>query len=259
MVVKSRDRSSGRSPISRREALGFLGAAGVTAVVGCGGSSDGSVGFPTPTPLPSPTPTPGELDCVLTPEQTEGPYFLDDRLNRADITTDVDTGVESKGQPLLLRLGAYGVDGPTCLPLAGGTIDVWHADAAGQYSGFDGELGKTFLRGYQVADENGLVEIKTIFPGWYPGRTVHIHVKVRFFDESGDASFERTTQLYFHDDFADLILREDPYNTRGERVVRNADDAIFGDGGKDLTFLSVTPNEVEGGYIAVYSLGLLRP
>lgn len=246
-------------PISRRKALGWLGAAGLTAVAGCGGDGS-SAGAPMPTPVatPLPTPSPGELGCILSPEQTEGPYFLDARLNRSDITSDVATGVRSPGSQLLLRLGVYAV-GATCTPLSGAIVDVWHADAQGRYSGFAGEEGKSYLRGYQVADEHGLVEFRTIFPGWYPGRTVHVHYKVRFLDGAGGVAYERTSQLYFRDVFADLQLSSDTYDARGERSTRNADDAIFADGGSDLILLSETPNEVDGGYIVVYYIGIAPP
>lgn len=245
--------------VGRRAVLGLLGAVGLTAVAGCGGDGSGSgAAGPTPTPMPLPTPTPDELGCVLSPEQTEGPYFLDERLDRSDIRTDVATGIRSSGHRLRLRLHVYAI-AAACTPLRGAVVDVWHADAQGRYSGFAGAEGKTYLRGYQTVDERGLVEFVTVFPGWYPGRTIHIHFKVRFFDEVGGVTWERTSQLYFRDAFADFLLDADPYDARGPRDTHNADDLIFADGGSELILGSETPNELEGGYIMSYRVGIATP
>ncbi len=160
--------------------------------------------------------------CRLTPEQTEGPFYLDLGLDRRDIT---------EGQPgHTLRLGIQVVDAD-CAPVPGAVVDVWHADSGGDYSAFrDGSSGDeagegtTFLRGSQVADGDGIVEFATVYPGWYPGRAVHIHTKVRL-----DDSAVLTTQLYFDDDLTDEVHAEDPYAAHGSRDTRNEDDSIAGD------------------------------
>lgn len=252
-------RAGAASMVSRREVLGLLGAVGLTTVAGCGG--DGASGGdtePTPVPTPLATPSPDEIRCVLSPEQTEGPFFADQRLERSDIRTDVATGVRSPGHRLLLRLGVYAV-GTTCRPLTGAVVDVWHADAQGRYSGFAGEEGKTYLRGHQVVDARGRVEFVTIFPGWYPGRTIHVHFKVRWYDEAGDVTWERTSQLYFRDAFADALLDANPYDARGPRDARNADDLLFADGGTDLLLGGETPDELAGGSIMTYDVGIAVP
>lgn len=243
--------------IGRREVLGLIGAAGLTALAGCGGDGSSAEDGPAPTPGATPAPTPDEVACVLTPEQIEGPYFLDERLHRSDIRSDVATGVRSPGEPLLLRLGVYAV-GTTCTPLAGAVVDLWHADAQGRYSGFAGEADETYLRGYQVVDERGQVAFQTIFPGWYPGRAIHVHFKVRWFDSAGGVTWERTSQLYFRDELADAILESDPYAARGPRDTRNADDLIFAVGGTEL-MLAETPNAAEGGIGAVHVIGIAPP
>jgi protocatechuate 3,4-dioxygenase beta subunit len=160
--------------------------------------------------------------CRLTPEQTEGPFYLDVGLERRDITEGV------AGHPL--RLGVRVVDAD-CNPVPGAVVDVWHADTAGDYSAFrdrsgDDEAGEgtTFLRGSQVAGDEGIVEFATVYPGWYPGRAVHIHTKVRL-----DDAAVLTTQLYFAEDVTDEVYTEDPYAGRGTRDTRNEDDAIAGD------------------------------
>ena len=116
------------------------------------------------------------MSCVLAPEQTEGPYYVDDQKVRRDIT-------EGKaGVPLDLLLTV--VDASTCRPLRGAAVDVWHCDAAGVYSGVQGNT-RSFLRGIQRTNAKGLALFETIYPGWYPGRTVHVHVRSR----SGRTSF----------------------------------------------------------------------
>jgi protocatechuate 3,4-dioxygenase beta subunit len=165
-----------------------------------------------------------DLDtCVLAPEQTEGPFYADVGLERRDITEGL------AGHPL--RLGIRVVD-EDCTALAGALVDVWHCDVDGDYSAFsdgagssdDAGEGTTFLRGSQVADADGIVEFATNYPGWYHGRTVHIHTKVRINDAE-----VLTTQLYFPDDVTDEVLTEDPYAAHGERDTRNEDDSIAGD------------------------------
>jgi protocatechuate 3,4-dioxygenase beta subunit len=161
--------------------------------------------------------------CLLAPEQTQGPFFADVGLERRDITEGL------AGHPL--RLGIRVVD-EDCNPVAGALVDVWHCDVDGDYSAFqdgsgagdDGGEGTTFLRGSQVADAAGIVEFATNYPGWYQGRAVHIHTKVRL-----DGTEILTTQLYFPEDLTDEVHAEDPYAAHGTRDTRNEDDAIAGD------------------------------
>src|SRR5216683_2289446 len=113
----------------------------------------------------------GAVTCVLTPEQTEGPYYIANEAVRRNITDG------RPGTPLLLR--AFVLNASTCKPIKGAAVDIWHADAAGNYSGFSSDTSsRTFLRGIQKTDQNGLAIFTTIYPGWYQGRAVHIHVKV---------------------------------------------------------------------------------
>src|SRR5207248_236626 len=124
-----------------------------------------------------------------------------------------------------------------CTPLKGAYVDVWHCDALGVYSdvqggrGSSGTTGTKFLRGYQVTDANGIAEFLTIYPGWYQGRTVHIHFKIRT-DPDSRQGYDFTSQLYFDDAFSDQIFASQaPYNTRGRRSVRNNNDGVFRNGG----------------------------
>jgi protocatechuate 3,4-dioxygenase beta subunit len=193
--------------------------------------------------------------CVVRPEQTEGPYFVDTQLNRADIRSDPTDGSVRAGAPLALAFRVARVSN-TCAPLPGAVVDIWHCDADGVYSGVDDNnfgstVGQQFLRGYQITDADGAAAFTTIYPGWYRGRTVHIHFKIR--TEENGGTFEFTSQLYFDDAFTDGVYVREPYNQRGDRGTRNDNDGLFRDGG-ELLMLNVTPDGE--GYAAVFDIGL---
>jgi protocatechuate 3,4-dioxygenase beta subunit len=162
----------------------------------------------------------GGVSCVLSPEMTEGPYYIDGEKLRRDITD---------GKPgTRLDLALKVVDASTCRPLKGAVVDIWHCDAGGVYSGFGaGSSNPTFLRGLQKTDAAGVAHFRTIYPGWYPGRTVHIHVKVHV-----GGNVVHTGQLFFSDSVTDAAYRKSPYNKRPNRSPRNPGDAIFVNGGK---------------------------
>jgi protocatechuate 3,4-dioxygenase beta subunit len=178
-----------------------------------------------------------QAGCVVRPQQTEGPYFVDERLERADIRSDPTDGTVQPGAELRLTLHISRLAGGVCTPLAGAVFDLWHCNAAGKYSdvqdpGFD-TRGQKFLRGYQVTDANGVVSFTTIYPGWYPGRTVHMHFKLRSAPTTA-RGFEFTSQLYFDDDFTDEVHAQQPYMAQGPRKRRNEHDRIYRRGGSEL-------------------------
>src|SRR5207253_10058042 len=151
--------------------------------------------------------------CVVRPALTEGPYFVDEKLNRSDIRSDPSDGTVKPGAQLTLTVNVSRVSGASCLPLAGATVDVWHCDALGVYSdatdpGFNTK-GKKFLRGYQTTDANGKVQFTTIYPGWYQGRAVHIHFKIR--TSATGASKEFTSQWFFDETLTDQVHAQQPY------------------------------------------------
>jgi protocatechuate 3,4-dioxygenase beta subunit len=195
--------------------------------------------------------------CIVRPEQTEGPYFVDEMLNRSDIRSDPSDGSVKAGLPLQLTFLVSQVGSDACTPLQGATVDVWHCDALGVYSdvqdpGFN-TAGQKFLRGNQVTDANGSVQFTTIYPGWYQGRTVHIHFKIRT-DASSELGQEFTSQLFFDDTITDQVHAQEPYASKGQRTLRNDGDGIFQEGGDQL-MLELT--EAEGGYAASFDVGLL--
>jgi len=208
-----------------------------------------------PTPAATGTAVPA---CVVRPELTEGPYFVDGPLNRSDIRIDPSDDSVTPGLPLRLIFRVSDVTGGVCAPLAGAQVDIWHCDAAGVYSGVDSEgtADEMWLRGYQVTDESGSAEFITIYPGWYRGRTVHIHFKVR--TDAGDmAGYEFTSQLFFPEDLSDLVFEEAPYTGRGYRNTLNVDEGIFRENGDVLTLdLVAFEDDTEAGYSATFDIGL---
>ncbi|CAB4958118.1 unannotated protein [freshwater metagenome] len=181
--------------------------------------------------------------CVLTPQKTEGPYFVEEGLNRSDIRTDPSDGSTQAGVPLALTLVIVdGADG--CTPVGGATVDVWHANALGKYSDVqsEGTKGKRFLRGSQVTDADGKATFTTIFPGWYQGRAIHIHFKVRLYDGTS-RTFEFTSQLFFDPTLENQVVATSAYGNRGTPDTSNSRDGIYGsDGGTLVVALTGTPS-----------------
>jgi protocatechuate 3,4-dioxygenase beta subunit len=184
------------------------------------------------------------VSCILTPEQTEGPYYIAGEKLRRNITDG------RPGAAMLLRTTV--VDATTCRPIRNAAVDIWHADATGVYSGFgSGAASRTFMRGIQRTNAKGLAEFRTVYPGWYQGRTVHIHVKVHV-----GGNVVHTGQLYFSDALTDKAYRQPPYDSRPGRTTRNADDTIYRSGGA-RSLLKVKRNSA-GIYVATITMGVRR-
>jgi protocatechuate 3,4-dioxygenase beta subunit len=203
-------------------------------------------------------------EVATTPQATEGPYFVDEMLNRSDIRVDPSDGLVQQGVPLTVLLRVYDVNEGTCIPIQGALVDVWHANASGAYSDVEqaGTAGTKFLRGYQVTDENGTVQFTTIYPGWYQGRAVHLHFKIRMF-EGSEKTLEFTSQFFFNDTITDQVYSQPPYNERGARDVRNNEDGIFtgastdglvqSNAGEHLMFNLTRQDQ---GYLGTFNIGL---
>jgi protocatechuate 3,4-dioxygenase beta subunit len=224
--------------ISRRDSLVKLGGllAGGVAVGGWTAADSLSAGEG-PAAVSS-----GLVTCVLAPEQTEGPYYLDDAKTRRNITEG------RPGVPLTTRLTV--VDVSSCRVIRGAAVDIWHCDAAGTYSGTGAEADERFLRGVQRTDAKGVAVFRTIYPGWYPGRTVHIHVMVHI-----GGNVVHTGQLYFPDALTDTVYRRTPYNRRAGRDTRNNADSIYRNGGRRST---LKLRKSGSGYIASITMGVQR-
>lgn len=165
-----------------------------------------------------------------------GPFFAD-APRRADIRAG------KPGVPLQLTLNVSQLAKGNCAPLAGAQVDLWHCDAEGAYSD------DTFLRGYQTTDASGAVRFTTIYPGWYSGRAVHIHLRIRGNGE------EFASQMYFDDAVTDRVHARALYSSRGGRRVRNDRDGIYRDGGEQL-MLALTENA--GGFAAAFDVAVTR-
>ena len=262
------DRQVGRI-LRRREVLALLGAGGVAVVAGgrlvrlasasgevasalVPAAAAGSVGS---TALAQTT----AATCVVKPEMTEGPYFVDEGLNRSDIRVEPSDGSIKDGAPLELVFNVSQLAGGACDSLAGAQVDVWHCDALGVYSDVSdrsfptSSLGQSFLRGYQLTDDSGTARFTTIYPGWYAGRAVHIHFKIRTTSTTGDP-YEFTSQLFLDDALTDQVHSQSPYSSKGQRNMRNAQDGIYRAGG-DRLLLNAIPVE-SAGYSATFPIAL---
>ena len=191
---------------------------------------------------------------MLSPAKTEGPYFVDEKLNRADIRVDPTDGSVQAGIPLQLTIRAFDSD-RGCAPVQGATIDVWHANAQGSYSDVaqNGTAGKKYLRGFQKTDASGAVKFTTIYPGWYQGRTIHIHFKVRLFDGSSE-TYEFTSQIFFDEQVNNTVMSQAAYNRGRTRDTLNANDNVYGSDGAQL--IASTTGAPAAGYAAVFDVGL---
>jgi protocatechuate 3,4-dioxygenase beta subunit len=198
--------------------------------------------------------------CTLTPEVTGGPYYIVNRFTRRNITDG------QAGLPLRLELTVR--DATSCAPIPKANVEIWHANAHGTYSGYGstgapgpgggggGQAAPTnalrFLRGHQVADAHGKVIFDTIYPGWYPGRTPHIHVKVHV----GGATVH-TGQLFFPDSISDSVYRSGAYRAHGQPDTTDASDMIFHQEGGTSAILALK-KRAGGGYIGSLAMNVKR-
>lgn len=242
--------------LSRREVVALLGSAGAGLLAGRAAAQ--RTGEPELLLRPVGSPLFQVPACVVRPEQTEGPYFVDEKLDRSDIRSDPGSSTLSDGAPLELGIRVFRVARGSCTPLTDAIVDVWQCDARGIYSdvrdtnGFFDTRGKKFLRGFQRSDRSGLARFQTIYPGWYQGRTVHIHFKIRTPSTGGRAS-EFTSQLYFEDAQSDEVFRRAPYASQTGRRVLNGGDGTFRNGGSQL-LLALQPKR--SGYAGSFEIGL---
>ncbi len=211
--------------LTRREALAVAmrGSAGLLACSLFGSMARGATGIVAPPPV----------DLVATPVLTEGPFFVDEKLNRSDVTSGTDRASVTNGLPLLLGITVYQLVGNECKPIKDAMVDIWHTDAIGVYSDENNPMNhedtskQTWLRGYQNTGGDGSATFKTIYPGWYPARTPHIHFKIRHIAVGGNTAAEFTSQFFFDEAQSDRIYTKPPYNTRGQRKITNKRDGIY--------------------------------
>jgi protocatechuate 3,4-dioxygenase beta subunit len=256
--------------ITRRQALGTAGAAGAALLASRGAlSALGELVAAAPATAAT---TAGTV--AVTPTMTEGPYWIDEMLRRFDVrnntaTASSSSGAVQAGVPLALRINV--LDAANGGAINGAHVDIWHANAYGLYSDEGGQpggsstTGQNFLRGYQVtgvdagalaAPVDGQVNFRTIWPGWYQGRAIHIHVRVRTYDGSSVAT-NYTTQIFFSDADNDAVLSgAAPYDTRSPRTDPTTDetDNILG-GARSTNVVPVTGSLADG-FAATFTIGL---
>lgn len=242
--------------VSRRGLLGRAAGAVATLfvsqhLVGCGNETTGT------TDGGDDTGGSASTGCVLTAALTEGPYFVDERLNRSDIRADSVTGAVSQGVQLDLTFNVSRVASGACTPLTAAYIDVWHCDSAGVYSDVSGAgSGRRFLRGYQITDASGVARFTTVYPGWYQGRAVHVHFKLRLIAGSS-TTYEFTSQFFFPESLTDTVHGQSPYSSKGRRDTLNTNDGIYNSlSAAAKVALTLETTATTNGYAGVINLGV---
>jgi protocatechuate 3,4-dioxygenase beta subunit len=224
------------SKLTRRQALAGAGSAGAAVLIGFNisrnhGSAVLSLG--------------GEEAfaagaCTMqTPAKEIGPFFVDEKLNRGNLIDNASDSAQ-QGVPLALTMYVFDDDND-CALLVGAQVDVWHANATGVYSDESSEstVGKTWMRGYQLADADGKVSFQTVWPGWYSGRTCHVHLRVRTAASGGVAAMDFITRLFFPEDQTQLVAATSPYTSNpNPRVTNDADRVYSSDGASVLVTLT---------------------
>ncbi|MEU9432180.1 intradiol ring-cleavage dioxygenase [Streptomyces sp. NPDC048252] len=251
------DTSDARPSVARRTVLVASGATAAALAVGAAATPEAPTADAADT-----APVAAAAVCTLTKEMTEGPYYLDGQYVRADIT-------EGKaGIPLKLTLTV--VDDDTCVPLANALVEIWHSDALGEYSGFVGNNGHnepdsgTFLRGGVLTNSSGVASITTVYPGWYRGRCIHIHIKVHTnVTLTSDGSFTggqelHTGQLFFNETITTAVAKISPYSTNTVTRTTLAQDSIYDEGGAASGLLTLTAlgSSTSAGYAGTLTLGV---
>ncbi len=200
--------------------------------------------------------------CSETPEGEIGPYFADDSksgFDRTNLTTSIDGTSEQSGIPLTLTVTVVDTE-KSCAPYVGAQVDIWHCNAAGVYSDEASEStsGASWLRGYLLTDANGQVTFNTIVPGWYSGRTTHIHLRVRstYSEASSTSDGTNTTQVFFEQTFLDTLATSvAPYDSEGKNPTTNASDRVYSQQTKGSNVLTLSGDTTDG-YTASLTIGL---
>ncbi len=247
--------------MTRRAALiALTGTTGAVALMSCSGSSNS-----TTTSTAAATASSTSLvssTCVVTPEGEIGPYFVDDSLtgfNRTDIRSSIDGSSTQAGIPLTLNIIVLDAEND-CVGLQDVQIDIWQCNAAGIYSDevAEGTVGETWLRGYQKTDSAGEAAFITIFPGWYDGRTTHIHLRLRshYSTASSTTDGTNTTQIFFAQALVNTInTTVAPYRSHGTNPTTNESDRVYAGQTEGLTEVALTGGTTSG-YTATLTISL---
>ena len=229
--------------VSRREALGMIGAASA-ALAACNGSSPTSPSTTSTTPPTATTTTPATsaTACVVTPSETAGPFPSITLPVRSDVRED------RTGLPLMLAITVVNA-GASCAPVTNASVEIWHCDAAGNYSEYGNLTSSTWLRGIQPVDGSGVARFTTIYPGWYAGRATHIHIEV-FVDNRS----VKTSQIAFPEEINSAVYTSGVYASKGQNPTKNTNDGIFADG--VTSELATLTGSASSGYSATFQVGI---
>jgi protocatechuate 3,4-dioxygenase beta subunit len=253
--------------LTRRDALAALVGAGTALAFGCSDSTETAVGGADAGVDGASAADTGAAaneagECAVTPEGEIGPYFADDSaagFNRSDILSNLDGTSTQAGVPLTLNVTVVDAE-KSCAPYVGAQVDIWHCNASGVYSDIAAEntSSEQWLRGYQLSDANGKLTFTTIIPGWYSGRTTHIHLRVRssYSDASSTTDGTNTTQCFFDQTFIDdLYTTVTPYSAEGTNPTTNASDRVYSQQ-EDGANLLVLSGDATTGYTASVTIFL---
>jgi protocatechuate 3,4-dioxygenase beta subunit len=232
--------------LSRREALGLLGVASAALSSACSGDTPTSPSTTTATTTTTGTTTPPVAStgaCVVSPNETIGPYPSLSDFIRSDIREN------KQGLPLTLTIAVVNTNS-SCSPVIGATVDIWQCDADGNYSQYGSERTLTYLRGLQTTGANGQVTFVTIYPGWYQGRATHIHVEVTVNGRSA-----KVTQIAFPEDVTAAVYRSGVYASSGQNPTTNSRDGVFSDGVAN-EMITLTGGDTTSGYTASFQVGV---
>ncbi len=235
-------RNQHNKPLSRREALGLLGVAGAAFSAACGSPTSPTTITTTPPTTPTSPGTPTG-SCVVTPNETVGPFPSLSDFVRSDIRDG------KPGLPLTLTIAVVNTNN-ACLPIVGALVDIWQCDADGNYSQYGSERNLTYLRGLQTTDATGRVTFLTIYPGWYQGRATHIHVEVTLNGRS-----IKVTQIAFPEDITAQVYRTGVYASSGQNPTTNARDNVFSDGVAD-ELITITGGDTTSGFTGTFQVGI---
>jgi protocatechuate 3,4-dioxygenase beta subunit len=230
---------------TRRSLFRNTGAAGLGLVLMGGGAA-----------LTGGEPALAAASCTLTAEQEEGPYYLDLEKIRRDIREDISG--------ILLDLRIAIVDSSSCEPIEDVAVDIWHANPAGHYSGFAGEgtSGDTFLRGVQLTSSSGVARFLTVYPGWYQGRALHIHVKAHVGGKASGRNYKgghvaHTGQVFFKESVTAAVGKLSPYKSNSTVRTKNSGDRVYTEqGGGMVSAKKRSSANIRKGFVGTVTLAL---
>lgn len=233
--------------LSRRQALGLLGAAGAAITAACSGSNPTSpttttTSATTTTTTTGTTPAATAGACAVTPSETAGPFPSITLPVRSDVRED------RAGLQLTLAISVVNTNA-ACAPVTNASVEIWHCDAAGNYSEYGSLASSTWLRGIQPVDASGVARFTTIYPGWYAGRVTHIHLEVFVNNQS-----VKTSQVAFPEEITAAVYGTGVYAAKGQNPTRNATDNVFSDG--VTSQLASLAGSTTSGYAATFTLGV---